>query len=202
MDALLQEITALPKVLGCFVYSGNQGVTSSNMPPIFTKNTVQIIGTLLSKPKQMGKVAKLDIESIDIRYNETVIVAQPLNNNSVLVTICEPGTNRPLLDMSIKMVLKELQQQLQPGKQSAPLSAGMDNHRLGSLKPVLAKINEALADVIGPIAKPVLTDSLKKWSGQGPQTKERLPDLAMMICKEIDDEQLEANFMDNIKQFF
>jgi len=150
----------------------------------------------------MGEAAKLDIESIDIRYNETVIVAQPLNNNSVLVTICEPGTKRLLLDMSIKMVLKELQQHLQSGKQSAPLSARMDNHPPGSPKPVIAKINEALADVIGPIAKPVLTDCLKKWGGQGPQSKERLPDLAMMICKEIDDEQLEANFMENIKQFF
>ncbi len=202
MDAHLQEITALPKVLGCFVYSMSKGVIGSKMPPIFTQNSINVIGSLLAKPKQMGEAARLNIEAIDIRYNETVIVAKPINKSSVLITICEPGTNRPLLDMSIKMVMKELQEQLQPGNQPTQQSPIQPKQSPGALRPIFAGINEALADIIGPIAKPVLTDCLKKWASQGAQSRERLPDLAIMICKEIDDDQLEATFMENIKQFF
>jgi len=201
MDAQLQEITALPKVLGCFIHSTNKGVTSSDMPPIFSKSTIAIIGTLLGRSKKMGNMAQLNLEGIDIRYNETIIVARPLNQNTVLVTICEPGTNRSLLDMSINMVMNDIKSSLKSGQQSTAGQKESKSQPDSSLRPVLAKIKDALADAIGPIADPVLNDCYKKWSSQGPQSQKRLPDLAWIICREIDDERLEAGFMENIKKY-
>jgi len=201
MDTLLKEITALPKVLGCFIYSSTKGVTSSNMPPIFADNTIKVTGTLLARSKQMAHMAKLNLEAIDIRYNESMIVARPLNPDTVLVTICEPGTNRSLLDMSINLVVNDIRALLSSGQQETAGPARPKPAAGTSLRPVIAKIKEALADSIGPIAAPVLDDCLKKWSSQGPQSKERLADLAWMLCQEIDDENLETNFMESIKRY-
>lgn len=201
MDELLREITALPKVLGCFVYSSNKGITSSSMPRIFTKNTITIIGTLLARSKQICSGAKLNMEAIDLRYNETLIVAKPLNQNSTLVTICEPGTNRALLDMSTNMVIKDISESLGSKPKTTPRTDSKSESE-PSLRPIIAKIQDALADAIGPIAAPVLNDCVKKWSKLGAPSKNRLPDLAWMICKEIDDENLEASFMEKIKPYF
>ena len=201
MDAFLQEISALPKVLGCFLYSSKQGVTGSNLPPIFKKNTINVIGTLLARSKKMGHTAKLDLLAIDIRYNETVLVARPLNKDSVLVTICESGVNRTLMDMSLNMVIKDIKESLtSKKKKAAPPTKSKPQYDI-QLKPILDQIKDSLADAIGPIAGPVLDDCYKKWSSQETPSKKRLPDLAMIICKEIDDKNLEKAFMDKIVDY-
>lgn len=203
MDTLLQEITALPKVLGCFIYSGNKGVTRSNMPPIFTDNAIRVMGSLLVRSKQMSSMANLNLEAIDIRYNESMIIARPLDQKTALLTICEPGVNKSLLDMSINMVINDIRAALPSGQQPPANMAGTKQKPQSdaSLRPILGKINEALANAIGPIASAVLNDCLKSWASQGPQSKERLPDLAWKLCQEIDDKSLESDFMESIKQY-
>lgn len=203
MDTLLQEITALPKVLGCFIYAGNKGVTRSNMPPIFTDNAIKVMGSLLVRSKQMGSMANLNLEAIDIRYNESMIIARPLDQKTALLTICEPGVNKSLLDMSIDMVINDIRTALPSGQQpSANIAGTKQTPQSGApLRPILEKINGALANAVGPIAEPVFNDCFKKWASQGPQSKERLPDLAWRICQEIDDKDLESDFMESIKKY-
>ncbi len=200
MDSLLQEIAALPKVLGGFIYSGNKRVISSNMPAIFDKNTINTMGTLLARSKQMSSKAQLSITAIDIRYNEVVIVTRPLRQHSILVVICEPGTNRPLLDMMINMVIKDIEKSLNSGSQTVPQTGSVPEDD-ATLRPSIEKIKEALADAIGPIAEPIFDDCYEQWSGQGPESKKRLADLAWLICKEIGDEGLESSFMESIKAY-
>lgn len=204
MNNLLSEITALPKILGCFVFSSAQGVTGSNMPPIFANNAIKVMGTLLARSKQMSVMAKLNLDSIDIRYNESMLVAKPLNKDTVLVMICEPGVNKSLLNMSVNMLMDDLKGFLSTTRKpvaSGGASPAAKPQSDPAIRPILAKIKEALADAIGPIAQPVLEDCVKKWSGNGPQNKARLPNLALLLCMEIDDERLEAGFMEKIKRF-
>lgn len=202
MEELLHEITALPKVIGCFLFSSSKGVTRSNMPPIFTEDAVNTIGTLLARSKQMGKDADLNIEGIDLRYNETELLAKPLDTNAVLITICEPGANKQLLDMSINMVINDIATLLESDPVASDVSKKPKLQMDPALKPILAKIKSELAEDIGPIAGPVLDDCLKKWSNEGQQSIKRLPDLAWMICREIDDDRLERKFMEKIKKYF
>ncbi len=202
MDELLQEITALPKVLGCFLYSGSKGVTYSSMPPNFTEDAITVMGTLLARAKQMSKEVQLDLEAIDLRYKETIIIARPMDHSSVLVTICELGANRPLLDMSINMVINDVKEGLDTTEQVRSEKAKNKSQAESVLRPILAKLKEELTLTIGPLATPILKDCLKEWSTQGPPAQKRLPDLAMLICREIDDEILESTFMEKIKKFF
>ncbi|MFC1523964.1 hypothetical protein ACFL6N_04155 [Thermodesulfobacteriota bacterium] len=64
----------------------------------------------------------------------------------------------------------------------------------GSLADILRQLQEALIKVIGPFGGIVMHDSLEKWTQDGPCDTSRLPELADMLCLEIDHEKLEKEF--------
>ena len=84
--------------------------------------------------------------------------------------------------------------QEQPKRQEAEIDA--------ALAPILENIKDALAYAIGPIAGQVMLSTIEIWAQQGPTSKQRLPDLAALLCREINDKELEKEFMTQIKSFF
>ncbi len=220
MDSLLQEINMLPSVLGCFVYNGEQQIAGSKMPPIFKENTIKTIGNLLARITQMGSVAALHFTDIEIKYNESLIVITPLAKGAVLVIICEPNANKSLINMTTGMLSKDIEAAMAQGMSGVPLStpapapkaptpvaqpdppkapAVQEAEIDAELAPVLEQVKDALALAIGPIASPVMRDTIELWAQQEPPSKATLPALAKLLCEEINDEELEAEFMAELK---
>jgi hypothetical protein len=108
MDSLLQEITILPGVLGCFVFSSEQQIAGSKMPPIFRKNSIKTIGNLLTRTIQIGNMAQLDFKGIEIRYNESFLRINPLPKGALLIIICEPNANKSLISMTTGMLAEDI----------------------------------------------------------------------------------------------
>ncbi len=92
MDSLLQEINMLPGVLGCFVYDGKQQIAGSKMPPIFKENTIRSIGNLLARTVQMGSMAQLSFTDIEIKYNESLLLANPIDKSGAPKTVTNEMT--------------------------------------------------------------------------------------------------------------
>lgn len=109
MDPLLQEITMLPGVLGCFVYTGEQQIAGSKMPPIFKENTIKTIGSLLARTIQMGEVAQLEFSTIEFKFDESLLIIHPIPNAALLVVICEPGANKSLITMTMGMLATDIE---------------------------------------------------------------------------------------------
>lgn len=208
MDSLLQEINMLPGVLGCFVYNSNQQVAGKKMPPIFNDNAIQSIGNLLSRTVQMGSMANLNFTNIELQYNESSIIVNPLSGGASLVIICEPTINKSLVSMTTGMLAKDLVAALAGAPPQVPQS--MPNNaqtpppqeaEIGAeLAPVLEQIKDALALAIGPIAAPVMKDSIELWSQQNEPSITNIPSLAVILCTEINDEDLEDEFMAELKK--
>ncbi len=217
MDSLLQEITMLPGVLGCFVYTGEQQIAGSKMPPIFKENSIKTIGSLLSRTIQMGSMAQLDFSSIDIKFNESLLVIKPMGKGALLVIVCEPSANKSLISMTMGMLVGDIEASMAKGiiapsapqtpvtpqpaaspppSQPPPKEAEID----ANLAPILELIKDALAMAIGPIAGPVMKDTIELWAQQGATSKENLPTLAEFLCKEINDDELEEEFMAEYKK--
>ncbi len=57
----------------------------------------------------------------------------------------------------------------------------------GPLADELKEIQSALSDITGPIAKVILVDAVKAWTKDTEPSKESLPELAEILCKEIND---------------
>ncbi|MBU0943257.1 MAG: hypothetical protein KJ804_21175 [Proteobacteria bacterium] len=217
MDSLLQEITMLPGVLGCFVYSGEQQIAGSKMPPIFKENSIKTIGSLLARTIQMGNIAQLNFSAIEFKFNESLLIVNPMAKGALLVIICEPRVNKSLIAMTMGMLTADIEtamaknlvapvpqqavttthpapstHQSPPAPAQAPArEADIDAH----LASILEQIKEALAMAIGPIAGPVMKESIELWAQQGTTSPKNLPTLAVLLCKEINDQELEKEFM-------
>ena len=220
MDSLLQEITMLPGVLGCFVFNGEQQIAGSKMPPIFRENSIKTIGNLLARTIQIGSMAQLHFKGIEIKYNESLLMVNPLPKGALLVIICEPDANKSLISMTSGMlapdivtamplsttapsvnrqaVPKPVPQQAQTPKvhQKQPEEAAIG----AELAPILEQIKDALAMAIGPIAAPVMKDTIEDWAKESPPSLSSLPALALLLCGEINNDALEQEFMAEFKR--
>jgi len=208
MDSLLQEITMLPGVLGCFVFSSEQQIAGSKMPPIFRENSIKTIGNLLTRTIQIGTMAQLDLKGLEIKYNESLLIIKLLPKEAQLIIICEPSANKSLISMTTGMLAEDIAAamanpmasqpviQATPGstpqaQQEQPEEAEID----AELAPVLEQIKDALAMAIGPIAAPVMKDTIEVWAKQGTPSLSTLSVLADLLCAEINDDDLEQEFM-------
>ncbi len=218
MDSLLQEITMLPGVLGCFVYTSDQQIAGSKMPPIFKENSIKTIGSLLARTVQMGHMAQLDFSTIEFKFNESMLIINPMAKAALLVIICEPGANKSLIAMTMGMLIGDIEtsmaksimtpsapqtaappqpasaapQSTPPPPQTPPKEAEIG----ADMAPILEQIKDSLAMAIGPIAGPVMKDTIELWAQQGAISKDTLPALAELLCKEINDYELEKEFME------
>lgn len=223
MNSLLNEINMIPGVFGCFIYSDQQKLVGAKLPPIFKENAVNTIGNLVTRTLKMGAMANLDITGMEFKFDVSFLIIKPLLNGAVLAMICEPGVNRSLLKMTLGMLLTDIQKSLnnkpaskptelpstpevQPQKNAIPIppqpvqpkKAQID----AALTPFLEKMNDALAYSIGPIAEQIMQDVTETWTQNGAASKQRLPDLATLLCKEINDKNLEKEFMDQVRPLF
>lgn len=222
MDSLLQEITLLPGVLGCFVFNNEQQIVGSKMPPIFREKSINTIGNLLARTVQIGNMAQLDFKTIEIKFNESLLVIQPLARGALLVMICEPNANKSLIGMTTGMLAEDITKflanpmaakssarQTSPGTTAAPQQKQPPSTPPSSqqkeavidaaLAPILEKIKDALAMAIGPIAAPVMRDTIDIWANEGNTSLADLPELISLLCIEIDDTNLEKDFRMEIK---
>jgi hypothetical protein len=215
MDSLLQEINMLPGVLGCFVYNDKQQIAGNKMPPIFKENSIRSIGNLLTRTVQMANMAQLNFTGIEIKYNESLLLANPLAGGALLIIICEPSINQSLVKMTTGMLTKDLEASMSMGStpatraarqktpatnnSPAPKQAPKDAEISAELAPILEQVKEALALAIGPIAAPVMKDSIELWATQQEPSIANIPALAKILCQEINDVDLEEDFMAELK---
>lgn len=220
MDSLLKEINMLPGVFGCFVYTGNQELAAAKLPPIFKENTINTMGNLLTRALKMGSIANLDLAVMEFKFDVSLLIVKPLEQGSILVMVCEPAVNKSLINMTIAMLIGDIQTAInrapaqaqtpappRPAAAAAPPpEEAPKKHQEAEidadLAPILENIKEALAYAIGPVAGQVMRDLIGTWAQQGPTTRQQLPALAILLCQEINDKELETNFMSQIKPLF
>ncbi|MBA3005095.1 MAG: hypothetical protein KKB91_07425 [Proteobacteria bacterium] len=224
MDSLLKEINMLPGVFGCFVYTGNQELAAAKLPPIFKENTIKTMGNLLTRTIKMGTMANLDMASIEFKFDVSLLIIKPLAEGAILVMVCEPAVNKSLINMTLSMLINDIQTAVNKGPaaiaqapaqpeggmqaQTAPAlsQAAVPKHQEAeidaALAPILEQIKNALAYAIGPIAGQVMKDIIEVWAQQGPTSKQQLPSLATLLCQEINDKELETEFMSQIRPLF
>lgn len=216
MDQLLQEITMLPGVLGCFVFNAKQGILGSKMPPIFKENNLQTVGSLITRTVQIGNMAMLLLKEIEMQYNESLLIIKLLPKETLLIIICEPNANKSLINMTTGMLAKDIAEVLSQSSISRPVNPQAKLQKPvvaqaqviqqqktvidGELTSILKQVKDTLAMVIGPIAGPVLKDTVKIWTKQSSPSTSSLPDLAKLLCTEINDKDLEERFRKELKK--
>lgn len=209
MDELLQEIKMLPGVVGVFVSIDKPDLIFSYVPEGYEHETLKLIGGSLQRIIKMNASCQLSVNSVEMRFPDTMVLVKYLCDGALLVMLCETEANFSLINMTSNMLLGELA--LGVGKIranpeaalqaiSAKKAGSMDFAQAQGQEPLQSAIpvfQDALARAIGPIAAMLVKEIVGKWLQAGACAQERFPDLVDLFCQEIGDAPLEKEFRAN-----
>ncbi len=212
MNSLLQEITILPGVFGCFIYNlTDHQITGNKMPSVFKINTLYTIGNLLDKTIQMGKLSQMSFKGVDIQSQNLQLLVTPLSNGVLLIVLCDPTANTSLINMTTGMIAANIVETLT--ESSPPYSSFSSDTKkdLPEQRPPrkteddvtliakLEQVKDILTSTIGPIAGPIMKECLQAWEQHSAPSLHTLPDLTKRIGEEIDNAPLEDEFLRKLK---
>jgi len=196
MAGFLDELQNVPGVYGACLYHSQEGVLQSNLPSLYTDATVSEIGKVLARIHTAGQMNFSDLTDVSIRYDETTLLLRKIAEEINVFAILDPDCNQNLVTMSLNIIQQELK-----GKDlvselsstpSAPSAAAPQAPTGGvpsaEVEPILTKMQNSLAEVLGPMAALIFDEALDDWKAQGGGSKDSLPALIQLISEEIGDD--------------
>ena len=209
MEELLQEIRALPGVVGTFVFVNDLGIMSSNLPKVFRGKSLLQIGKAVDRAFTMNDKTKQDVSGMKFKLDESLICVRRIDQGAYLVSVCESGVNSSLMSMTAGVLLAELKPVIEEARKSAPKgsapaaakeqssasTADVDTIiNAGPLAGTMARLQEALTRVMGPVGQLILHDAVEKWAAAGEVSEAKIPELLNLLGAEINDPDLESKF--------
>ncbi|MBU0673733.1 MAG: hypothetical protein KJ950_03720 [Proteobacteria bacterium] len=217
MDNIFQEIKQIPLVMGSYIHIKGITTIHSDLPKIFL-GKVQEIGHAMDRVIKVNDATRMQANNFEIQFEEAIIHVRQIDHDASLIIFCESGVNRKLLGMTTGMLSHDILTATNtvrrggaaptpeapkaaapppPRPTPAPTPKKIDVNQIIHASP-LAKIfqsfQEGLALAIGPISEMVMKDSIEKWAKKGDISENRLTELVIMLCQEIDDPELENEF--------
>lgn len=205
MKQAIDELKAIPGVVGACLFGSQDGLLQCNLPGMFKPEKLTAVGQQLAKLLAAGRVSLKDVQDLSLHYDESVVISRELRKGLIVFAICDPSFNHNLLTMSLNLLQDELREQSEtPDVHSAATASpvAVDNRAASvaasaapqdetlQLKP---QLKEALAKVMGPMAAIILDEIYADWS-QAASQADGLPALLTMIRSEINDPQKIAVF--------
>lgn len=216
MQQALDDLKAIPGVVGAAIFQFPQGILANNLPSIFKPEKLAGIGKLLNKIFSAGRLSFNDLSETSLCYEEATLITREVTEGRYIIVICDPAANMNLLSMSLKMAMEELRlTQARPVAQPQPREAGAgasqetaqptlttDPEQLlasGPLAAPLKGLEQQLANVIGPMAEILFQEALSEWSQTFQQSMTTLPHLVDLICRDIGDIQKAKQYRELIQ---
>ena len=188
MNQAIDELKAIPGVVGACLFSQQEGLLQSNLPGIFKPDKLAAVGKQLTKLVTAGRMSFSDINDLSLHYDESVLIARELSKGLLVFTVCDPSFNQNLLTMSLNLLQEELREQPQAAV-STPVAASVAAPTAeisADLEAVLNELQGALTKVLGPMAGIIFDECRQQWALQG-GSAERLPALVELLSVEISD---------------
>ena len=208
MQQLIDDMKAIPGVIGACTYRSQEGIISNNLPSLFSNDRLNNTARHLAKIHAAGRLNFPDLTEVMVNYEESVIVFRQINVNDHLITICDPGVNMNLLAMSLNLAIETAlngadNQQQQPAVAKEPVKKQINIKQLmekGPMSAPLQNMSNLLAKVIGPMAKIVFEDSLQRWIDTSEEKKGSLSKLLEIVCQEIGDSEKSKEYRSLVRE--
>ncbi len=200
MKTVLQELAVLPGVIGSCIVVNNVDILAPSLPDFFDDTMAKDASNNIKRMMQMAEVKGLTPKTMSVRYDRFTILTIPVNSHSVLLVLCETGSNTALVATTATMLGPELDRTLSHGtqtEQSAPVAEALPKQPKAiseETSKALAQIREALFATVGPVADMVYEDCRQRWSEKGEEDIARIFELLACISQEIDNSDLFAEF--------
>jgi len=108
MTYVIEELKVIPGVLGACIVQADVGVTAANLPAVFKKERLELIGNSLAKIYAAGATTLDDFSCLSLHFDESVIVARAVGADTFCFVICDPAYNLNTLIMSLDLLQAEI----------------------------------------------------------------------------------------------
>jgi hypothetical protein len=204
MKQAIDELKAIPGVVGACLFGSPDGLLQCNLPGMFKPEKLTVVGQQLAKLLAAGRMSLEDVQDLSLHYDESVVISRELRKGLIVFAICDPSFNHNLLTMSLNLLQDELREQSETPAHSAAsptpvvVANGVASVAASAASPVETlqlkpQLKEALAKVMGPMAGVILDEIYADWWHSESQA-EGLPALLALIRAEISDPQKIAVF--------
>ena len=192
MTNLIDELKAIPGVIGASIVAADEGLKATNLPNFFKPERLVLVGNHLHKLYTAGQLSFSDLTDITMNFDESVVVARALDENIILFVICDPNFNNNLLNMSLNLLQDEFKAQNFGTTTAAPQApAAVSAEAQASTDPNLDELfsimEKALGKILGPMAEFIFAEVVEKWTANGVANASRIDELIKLINQEIID---------------
>ncbi len=199
MRKLLQEISVIPGVTGSCIFDKKEGPLCKLLQQEFGKEDLETIGIHLVRLIQMGEMAGLSIRTSHFRFDRYTLIGIPLDQETILVTICDAQANCSLVSTTATMLARDMRSDLEQGQLIEPVAEATEEDET-LLRLLYDEVEQALAAAMGPVASLVMGDCLDRWRQDGPAIPNRISELIALLTKEIDNPELAQAFTERVEK--
>lgn len=200
MRQMIEELKAIPGVVGASIYSSTDGLQVTNLPGIFKPERLNLVGKHLTKLYSAGRLSFSDLTDVTLNYDESVVVARELDKQLLVFAFCDPSFNHNLLSMSFNLLQEDYRAGSfrSTGSETAALAAAPAEAPVigqpvaepeGAFATLLDLMRERLSKILGPMAGFIFNEMFDKWAQQGTADISRIDELISALNIEIGDEE-------------
>lgn len=212
-EKLSDIIASLPEVSGGFLYSPELGVYSNQTAGLCNDPSLYNVSVKLSKIVSMMSVHFHDTGGIRVCFKDLILCGMEIGNGHWLFLLHQPSLSPGMIKMTVQMALNiapEPSTQTEISKPGHEIEVESESNTTDNvveilmapeseLRAPLTKIENNLAQYIGPVAGLVFQDSVEVWAKNCTPSLEHLPELVTMMAKEIDDGGDREDFIESLK---
>lgn len=174
MQQLIDELKAIPGVVGACVYSSREGLQLTNLPGIFKVERLAAVGKQLAKLHAAGRMNFADLTDFSLHYDESVVVTRELQKGLLVFAVCDPAVNQNLLTMSFNLLQEEFRDggfaktaASIPAAADAAVTPGDEVELEPALATLLESMRRRLGKVLGPMAGYIFDEAVEIWQQAG-----------------------------------
>ncbi len=204
MSKIFQDLKSIQGFIGGYVFRPTVGILAKEMPSVYKDNKLSEIGDVLIKTYKSGSLNFPNMIDVSICFQEAVIIIREAAGNTFIFILVDPASNLNLFNMTLSVLMEDVAELIPSTEPNIPVEAAIPEvapSPVDSGKPVsgsellsegpmsgkLQEIQDALAMVMGPIARIIMVDALDEWLKGNAPSHENIPALADILYKEIND---------------
>ena len=199
MKSILEDISAVVGVTGCFICNGEGQVLASAMPDLFDETILSTVArTMAQTMAGLATARRRKASDIDLIYHQGRLIAKNVGEGCLCI-LCVRNINIPLLNLTANLAAKKLTKRLKalspaetrakaPGQAKVPADLFVNGT-------FFAQMEHELTRIMGPVASLIIDDEVAALrADKDAFPRHRVAEMVEKVSAEIADEDKRASF--------
>jgi predicted regulator of Ras-like GTPase activity (Roadblock/LC7/MglB family) len=202
MSKILEGLGRLGGIHHSCVFK-NDEMFASTFPEILEENLMgacRVICQVFTAVEGIG----YNHREIFVDLEENLLIGYYIGDDTVLALLADKDVNLALINTSVRSALPRLKRQLDPQEAESPVAMSAQSPSAGGINQALVetelmglmeRLQEGLAEFIGPAAEIVFDDAYHQWKTTHGVQKSKIAELIKVLALEIEDKADRSRYL-------